>query len=585
MIGALGDSDAAMHFFRGMIDDVKIYNYARTAEQIAADANLDADRLVAHWALDESSGTTATDSSGNGHDGTLTPSTGSGPQWTAGIRDGALSFDGMDDFVQAATDGLPVGGEPRTLAAFVRLDPNGANDQYIVGWGDSPGSTGSKWYLNAYNGRLRLVCWYSDITSTATIPYDRWLHVAAVYDGTTATLYLDGVPAAVPAIMTLSTVAESFMIGALGDSDAAMHFFRGMIDDVKIYNYARTAEQIAAEADSDDDGLPDGWEQQIIDANTSDAITTLADVLPGDDYDGDGTTNAQEYATGTDPTDAEPGDFSPSGVVETSRPTFTWPATSGATWYEIFIRKEGSWQWSTWVQKDTSWSPDWSFDSGSYEWWVRGWSMNQGEGEWSAGTSFEVLEGQEPVPTAPSGIVGEGRPQFTWDGVGWASWYEIFIRKEGSWDWPGNWVQTSTSWLPTYQDQPYSLPSGNYEWWIRGWSIDTGYGEWSSGMSFTIHLDQDSVPAPQAPSGTTADPRPTFMWTGVDWASWYELFIRKEGAWDWPGVWVQGSTSWVPIHENQPYSLPSGNYEWWVRGWSADRGYGGWSTGLSFKLE
>ncbi len=47
--------------------------------------------LVAHWRLDDGSGTTAVDSSGNGHDGTLLLD----PQWVAGKHGGALEFAGI----------------------------------------------------------------------------------------------------------------------------------------------------------------------------------------------------------------------------------------------------------------------------------------------------------------------------------------------------------------------------------------------------------------------------------------------------------------------------------------------------------
>ena len=56
--------------------------------------------------------------------------------------------------------------------------------------------------------------------------------------------------------------------------------------------------------DTDSDGLPDNWEQSIVDADPNDAVTSIDDVLPGDDFDGDGEINATEYSNGTDPTDA-----------------------------------------------------------------------------------------------------------------------------------------------------------------------------------------------------------------------------------------------------------------------------------------
>ena len=57
--------------------------------------------------------------------------------------------------------------------------------------------------------------------------------------------------------------------------------------------------------DTDSDGLLDSYEQTIIDADLGDAIDSLDDVLPGDDFDEDGRTNLQEQNDGTDPIDAD----------------------------------------------------------------------------------------------------------------------------------------------------------------------------------------------------------------------------------------------------------------------------------------
>lgn len=62
---------------------------------------------------------------------------------------------------------------------------------------------------------------------------------------------------------------------------------------------------ILLDTDGDSDALPDWREQQIIDAEPNDNVNTLADVNPGDDFDGDGLMNAYEYETGSDPTDPE----------------------------------------------------------------------------------------------------------------------------------------------------------------------------------------------------------------------------------------------------------------------------------------
>jgi hypothetical protein len=51
--------------------------------------------LVAHWGLDEGTDATASDASGNGHDGVLT----NGPTWDLGKHGAAVSFDGINDYV------------------------------------------------------------------------------------------------------------------------------------------------------------------------------------------------------------------------------------------------------------------------------------------------------------------------------------------------------------------------------------------------------------------------------------------------------------------------------------------------------
>ncbi|MEK7953576.1 beta strand repeat-containing protein [Luteolibacter soli] len=63
-----------------------------------------------------------------------------------------------------------------------------------------------------------------------------------------------------------------------------------------------TANSKLVSLDSDADGMEDSWELQIVNANPSDGITTIAQVLPGSDYDGDQATNLMEYTYGTSPT-------------------------------------------------------------------------------------------------------------------------------------------------------------------------------------------------------------------------------------------------------------------------------------------
>src|SRR5690606_5073324 len=117
--------------FNGMLDHIKIYDYARTPAQIAYDYNRGAP--VAHWKFDECEGTVAHDSSGNGNHGTINIGA-SGSQSTAGTCqtsgawangkdgrfNGSLNFDGTDDNVSIPYSEKLKLGNSGTIAAWYK---------------------------------------------------------------------------------------------------------------------------------------------------------------------------------------------------------------------------------------------------------------------------------------------------------------------------------------------------------------------------------------------------------------------------------------------------------------------------------
>ncbi|MCI0749135.1 MAG: Ig-like domain-containing protein, partial [Nevskiales bacterium] len=80
--------------------------------------------LVGHWKFDEGSGTTASDSSGNGNTGTL-----NGPVWVPGAIGRALSFDGINDYV--SIPGFNATLLPATLTAWIKADALGSCDAVV----------------------------------------------------------------------------------------------------------------------------------------------------------------------------------------------------------------------------------------------------------------------------------------------------------------------------------------------------------------------------------------------------------------------------------------------------------------------
>ena len=96
--------------------------------------------------------------------------------------------------------------------------------------------------------------------------------------------------------------------------------------------------------DTDSDGLPDGFEQTIVDFDPGDAIDAITDVIGSDDFDGDGQTNQEEYLAGTSPTASTSYLRVVSIVSNTSNAfTITWTSASGMLYRTYYCSSVGGW--------------------------------------------------------------------------------------------------------------------------------------------------------------------------------------------------------------------------------------------------
>jgi len=198
---------------------------------------------VAYWALDEGAGAAAGDSSGNGNAGTLI----NGPAWTAGQIEGALFFDGANDYIEVAdSDSLDVTAN-LTIAAWIFPYSLGDDSQgRIVDKADNDGTVGYVLRLNSSN---RVGLQQSGVTGGVdsaidAIRLNAWNHVVGVVQGgTNVTLYANGVKVGTGSLARPITVNNKAMrIGMRHDGDKA---FEGMIDEIRIYDQALTADRIA----------------------------------------------------------------------------------------------------------------------------------------------------------------------------------------------------------------------------------------------------------------------------------------------------------------------------------------------------
>ena len=127
-----------------------------------------------------------------------------------------------------------------------------------------------------------------------------------------------------PAAATLTSTA-TFQIEATGADSVVLRFtpLSGVLGNA-VHNqiWGINGFELAALGDADGDDLADNFEQSIIDADPDDAINTIEDVLPGDDFDNDGASNAEEQANATNPTAADSDGDGLLDGVETANGTF-----------------------------------------------------------------------------------------------------------------------------------------------------------------------------------------------------------------------------------------------------------------------
>jgi hypothetical protein len=198
-------------------------------------------KMVGWWKLDEAGGETAEDSAGN-NDGTLVGD----PQWqpSAGKIGGALKFDGVDDYVETdyATDfsAWTVAVWVNSPAAPKSAMPSGPvhrEKNYQINW-----DHGDSTFRGAAGIQVGGI-WHG--ASFGNLQGNTWYHLAATYDGENLKAYKDGVLITNNSAPSGTPEAESATL-KFGKHSAASDYFGGTIDDVRIYNYALSKEEIEA---------------------------------------------------------------------------------------------------------------------------------------------------------------------------------------------------------------------------------------------------------------------------------------------------------------------------------------------------
>jgi hypothetical protein len=232
-----------------LFDDIALYRPAATP----ADPS-----LVGWWLFDEDSGDRATDSSGNGHDGTAING--------ASISGGALVLNGTDQYVEVAHDPALNLTDAFTITAFVQLDANNDRRPIITKEQNPDSSRGWNCWIQDGEPRMQLmdgVKWADTgdvgqskltVTSGATLEPGVLYHLAFVYDSAgPEQIYVDGALQVSEDVVTgtLHANEQPVRIGAyIWDPAGYQKYLAGSIDEIRIYNRVLTEAEITATANA-----------------------------------------------------------------------------------------------------------------------------------------------------------------------------------------------------------------------------------------------------------------------------------------------------------------------------------------------
>jgi glucose/arabinose dehydrogenase/PKD repeat protein len=207
--------------------------------------------LVGAWGFNEGAGTTTSDASGSGNHGTLS---GAGVTWTPSGKNGAaLSFNGSSGKVTVPHASSLNLNSSYTLEAWVK--PTALSGWQTVFMKEV--TSGCGYWLQTVgtgigSGFARSGC-QEHTTNSSPLALNQWTHLAAVFDdaANTYTLYKNGTPISTQTeTLAPAPNTQALVFGQSGCSSCGFERWRGVIDDVRIYNRARSTTDVQADMNS-----------------------------------------------------------------------------------------------------------------------------------------------------------------------------------------------------------------------------------------------------------------------------------------------------------------------------------------------
>ena len=248
-----GFAQGAPQYYRGDLDEFRIYSRVLSASEISTASaaqriqlvSSGGQGLVAHWKFDETSVPTTAGAIAD----TLGMSAGTAKGGVVNVNEGiggkSFKFDGIDDEIQISNSGVLSPASKITLSGWFKAGNLNQGDlttswiskrdSYLFG----PWKDGHVSFFMFLGGE-----WIEVKSAVGLVKEDVWQHWVATYDGSSASIYLNG-------SLVAGSQAISGALGTTGDvylgHDAVAgvnRFFNGSIDNIQIYDLALSAAEV-----------------------------------------------------------------------------------------------------------------------------------------------------------------------------------------------------------------------------------------------------------------------------------------------------------------------------------------------------
>jgi len=248
--------------FLGTLDDIQFYDNVLTLEEIENIYYSGLKKPIAHFKLDSLSGLVAVDSSGLGHDGALVNM--AGDEWTEGKINGALGFDGINDYCSLAGDDTFSSLTEGTISLWVKI--NSLSDRSgLFGLGSKTDPDTDDFLLIRVNVDGTILVYQKDntvdrisfATKDSLISIGAWSHIAYTvnssgnkfyFNGQNIPLidlnYTKGSPSSPNFFDDISSVTQNYVLGSYKIGGVVYKSCKGIIDDARIYHIVLTAQEI-----------------------------------------------------------------------------------------------------------------------------------------------------------------------------------------------------------------------------------------------------------------------------------------------------------------------------------------------------